>query len=371
MDLENKEKIRIYLQYPWKFPDSPYYKSLVENAPENIEYLNAKKQKGVITNKRFFWLSNFLKKTIRKSLKRFNLSLLNIHVTKSDKNFDLIHCAHCLSGNDFPWVADFESLWQMRIGKKTDRSKQKIAKVFRNKNCKKIISWTNQTKKEILKEFPEIGNKIEVVYPAIPFPKKGRRKHKEINLLFTARYFYPKGGLHALESMDSLTKKYDNVRGIIVSDVPLDIKKKYSPNKKIIFYDLMSQKRLFEEIYPNSDIFIYPGYSDSFGFSILESMSFGIPVITVDGFARKEILEDGKTGFIIKNYGLKWNKTTPILNKEDLVLREIVEKTENLIKNSSLRKKMKNNCINVIKRGKFSIKERNDKLKKIYESAIK
>jgi len=54
-----KKPIKVYLQYPWKFPDSPYYKYLIESPPKGISFQNIQKQKGVITNKRFFWFFKF------------------------------------------------------------------------------------------------------------------------------------------------------------------------------------------------------------------------------------------------------------------------------------------------------------------------
>ena len=77
------KKIKIYLQYPWRFPDSPYYKYLIDNPPENVEYLNTKKQKGVITKKSKFLLSNRLKKIIRNILNLMWLSIPNAHITKT------------------------------------------------------------------------------------------------------------------------------------------------------------------------------------------------------------------------------------------------------------------------------------------------
>jgi len=365
------KKIKVYLQYPWKFPDSPYYKYLVDDPPEKIEYLNIQKQKGVIINKRFFWFSNFLKRNIRRFVNLFELSLPNAHLSPK-RDYDLIHCCHCLSKNkDMPWIADIESEWQLYVGKKTKKVKNKIREILLKKNCKKIMPWTNATAREIIKEFPEIENKIEVVYPAIPLPKIKRKKHKGINLLFVARYFYEKGGVHALKVIDKLTKNHKNVNGIMVSEVPESIKQKYSKNERIKFYDLMPQKELFQEIMTISDVFIYPGYSDSFGFSFLESLSIGIPIVSIDSFNRKEIITNNKTGFIIKNYGIKWNKNIPILNKEDLMIEEMVRKTELLIKNKKLREKMSENCINEIKNGKFSIERRNRQLKKIYGGALR
>ena len=34
-------RIRVYLQSPWKFSDSPYYLYLRQNPPLNVEYVNA------------------------------------------------------------------------------------------------------------------------------------------------------------------------------------------------------------------------------------------------------------------------------------------------------------------------------------------
>lgn len=360
-------KIKVYLQYPWKFPDSPYYKYLIDNPPENIEFLNAEKQKGVIINKKFFWFSNFLKRNIRKFANFIKLSIPNAHLIRTKQNYDLIHCAHCLSKNkNKPWVADIESIWQLYIGKKTKKSKEKVRKILLRENCKKIMPWTEKTKKEILKEFPEIKEKVKVVYPATPLLNIKRKRYKNINLLFVGRYFYDKGGLHALKVIDKLTKKYNNVKGIIVSEVPESVLKKYSQNKKIKFFGLMPQKELFE-LYSESDVFVYPGYSDSFGFAYLEAMSFGIPIITVDGFARKEIIDEGKTGFVIKRKGPKWY---PEKEEGEEVIEKIKEKTEKLIKNKKLREKMAKNCIEIIKNGRFSIKERNKKLEKIYKGAL-
>ena len=378
--------IKIYLQYPWKFPDSPYYKYLVEDPPEEVEYLNVEKQKGVIINKRKILILGLLKNIIRGSMKRLNLPIINLHKTKSRENYDLIHCAHCLSANDFPWVADFESIWQLYIsGEKTNLGKKKVKKILMNKKCKKILAWTEKTKKDFEAEFPEIKNKIELVYPAISFPTKIRKiKSNKIKLLFAGRSFYEKGGLDALKSMDALTRKYKNVEAVVISKIPEEISKKYSQNKKIRILDLVTREKL-REIYSGIDIFVYPGYTDTFGFGILECASFGIPTISVEGAigedSKKELIEDGVTGFLIpaskekpQKIKFSWGQATllsEIERKENSkIIEKIIEKTSILIDNKKLREKMSKNCVEIVKNGRFSIKERNKKIKKIYDEAL-
>lgn len=366
----NEKKIKVYLQYPWVFPDSPYYQYLIDKT-ENIQYLNTKKQKGVITNKKFFWFSNFLKRNIRRGMNILKLSIPNAHLSP-EGDYDLIHCAHCLSKNkNKPWVADFEGVWQTWTGKLTKKTKEKIRKILLNKNCKKILPWTERVAIEFIKEFPEIKGKIEIVRQAIPFPKINKKKHQGINLLFVSRYFSIKGGNEVVEIFDHITKKYKKVNAIIVSDVPKNVLDKYSSNKKIKFYELLPQKKIFEEIYTIADINVFPCSIGTLSFVNLEAMAFGIPLIALESPDSKETIREGETGFIINNTNVRFNNLgAPIVGREILIKR-FIEKIEKLIKKENLRKEMSQKCIREVKEGRFSIKERNKKLKKICEEALR
>lgn len=362
-----KEKIDVYLQYPWGVSDSQYYRSMIKNPPKNIKYINQKRV-GMISDRKIFFLSNFLKKQIRLWTKRLNIIIPNAHFSKDTKNCDIIHCAHCLSKNkDKPWVMDIESPWQMWIsGIEKKNCKKKILEYLIRDNCKKIIAWTKETKKELVDVFPEIKNKIDVVYYAMPEQKiKSKKKGKEIFLFFSGRHFYAKGGLHATEVISRLTKKYANVRGIINGAIPGEIIEKYSKNKKLEFYQLMPYKDVLK-LYQKSDIFIYPGYSDSFGFVFMDAMAFGVPIVTVDGHARREIIEENKTGFIIQR-----PNALNILEQDEELISNISTKVSKLIENETLRREMSHKCIRMIKEGKFSIKERNKKLERIYREVLK
>ena len=132
----------------------------------------------------------------------------------------------------------------------------------------------------------------------------------------------------------------------------------------------MPQKELFEKIYTIADIFLYPTFSDTLGFAILEAQSFGLPVIvqkTRSTHTIHETVQNGKTGFIIENLSANANKQ--LFTEE--IIDGIILKTEELITNSNLRDKMSHNCIREIKDEKFSIKNRNKILKRIYSEALK
>jgi glycosyltransferase involved in cell wall biosynthesis len=364
--------MKIYLQRPWKFADSPYYKYLLESPPKGVDYVGQIQKQGAIEQKWKFSLIHKIKGTIRKFFKMFSIPLPNAHLTRSSEKYDLIHCAHCLSLNKQPWVTDTEWVGQFWIAANFDEHPKRylVKRILENKNCKKIMAWTKWAADGIIEEFPEIAEKVEIVYPGIPAPEFKKKKSDKIRMLFVSRRFYFKGGLYALEVMDRITKKYPNTEGIIVSDIPQEVLKKYSKNKRLKFIDLLPQKKLFEEVYPSTDILVYPSFTDTFGFALTEAMAFGIPIVTVGGHSRGEIVDDGKTGFVVN--------TPKEFDSKDLdrlrfgeVLNELEEKSSILVNDKKLRKSMSLAARKEIKRGKFSFKERDKKLKRIYSDALK
>ncbi|MCH7850061.1 MAG: glycosyltransferase family 4 protein [Nanoarchaeota archaeon] len=368
------KNIKVYLQRPWKFADSPYYQYLLGNPPKGITYIGQNQKKGTYSNR---WKFIFLRETkflIRRIFRIVPIPFPNAHLTKSKEKYDLIHCAHCLSLNNRPWITDTEWVGQFWLAANHEKhpNRRIVKKILMNDNCKKILAWTEWSKKGILKEFPEVKDKVELIYPGIPVQKMKKNKTDKVRLLFGSRAFYFKGGLYALEVIDRMTKKYDNVEGIIISDVPAKVVKKYSKNKKIKFHNLIPQKKFFKEIYPNTDILIYPSFTDTFGFHMTEAMSFGIPVVTASGTSRKEIVRNGKTGFVIES-GIGESLPKGFLENLERygkIIDRMCLKVSKLIEDKDLRERMSKAAYEEISIGRFSIKKMQEKLIKVYRESI-
>lgn len=361
--------MKIHLQYPWKYSNCSYYEYLKKNPPKNITYIDSSNSDARTETKKLrkiysvkFFMRNFLKKI-----------KIGIPIIKNSKGVkeDLIFSAHCLIRGKKPWIMELEYNNQFIFGPPNRLSRFIAKKFLLSKNCKKILTWSKWAKDKFLKEYPELKNKTEVLYPSIDLEKTKKNLHKNIVLLYVSRLFYFKGGLHAVEVMNNLTKKYPNVKGVVVSDAPDEVIEKYSNNKKIEFLGLVEKNKLRKEVFPNADIFLYPSYTDTFGFVILEAMGYGLPVVSVEGHSRKELITDSKTGFVIKEP----DKLKPFYLEETETLKktikEIEKKTEILIKSKKLREKMGKAGKEEIEKGKFSIKKRNEKLKRIYSEALK
>jgi glycosyltransferase involved in cell wall biosynthesis len=366
------KSIKVYLQKPWRFSeDSQYYTLLKKSPPEGIEYIFPKKSELIQKSRNLFFLDS-TKIVIRNMIKKLYPSMPNANYDKEGQKYDLIHCMRCMSKNKKPWICDLEfagSLW-ITIEPKKNKSREQIIQYLKSPYCKKIIPWTEWCAKEIITFFPQIKDKVEVVYPAI-----NKKNFKKVNtgktiLLYVSRRFYFKGGLYALEVMDRITKENKKVEGWIVSDVPKEVYEKYKENKQLKFLGTQPQKELFKKIYPRADIFLYPSFTDTFGYVMLEAMSFGLPVVSIEGQSRREVITDNHTGKIVYlNTEFSDLKLLRELNEKIVV--ELKKATDTLIKNKKIRGKMSKNCIAETSIGKFSIKERNKKIKKIVMEAIK
>jgi glycosyltransferase involved in cell wall biosynthesis len=165
------------------------------------------------------------------------------------------------------------------------------------------------------------------------------------------------------------------------TDAPLEFIKHYEKRGVTFKTEIVTRKELFEKYYLKSDIFVMPTFTDSFGYVFLEAMSCGLPLIGTDIFAVPEIIEDGKNGFLVhtdlsefsSNYlHRNFYKTIDYskITCPDIV-KQLVEKISILVENPKLRRKMGLTGYKIIENGKFSIKVRNEKLKRIYEEAIK
>ena len=362
------KEIKVCLQSPWKWTDSSYYKFLREHPPKGINYVNLDNFDLIQSRKKFIF-NNWIKQKIKWFIRKLYPSLVNAHYTKNSNAYNLIHCAHCLSLNkDVPWISDIEYVGQF-WATGNPANKKVICKTLTSPCCKKILAWTKWARDGIIREFPEIKNKVEIVYPGIPTQTFKKKRSSKIRLLFVSRGFYFKGGLYALEVIDILTKKYNNVEGIVVSDVPKEVYERCRGNKKIKFLDIMPQKKLFDEIYPSCDIFIYPSFTDTFGFTITEAMSFGLPVVSTIGHSRKELIKNGENGFVVDSPFGDYVKKKDLENLNRKIVEDLQKVTEKLIQNKRLLIKMSKNCKKLIRDGKFSIQMRNKKLKRIYREA--
>jgi glycosyltransferase involved in cell wall biosynthesis len=295
-----------------------------------------------------------------------------------------------------PWVVDMEYVTQL-TGYKYHHFKRfrgLVENTLASENCKKIICWTQAGKKTILLNMncEKFEDKIELVPLAVP--KKNfikNYKGKNIKLLFVGSANIPgefeyKGGKEVLETFFLLKKKYAKIELVIRSDVPNELKTKYA--NKLENVRLIEGVIPFEQLeneFKTADIFLFPSHSTP-GLAILDAMSYELPIVTTDVWANTEMVENGKTGFVINrskrieyytgNLIPNWShyptsRFMKIIKETDpVVVNELVEKASILIEDSGLRRRMgKAGRLNV-EEGCFSAEGRRQKLKRVFDEAL-
>jgi len=122
-----------------------------------------------------------------------------------------------------------------------------------------------------------------------------------ITLLFTGRMSKDKNLDFLLEVYKKLIQKRPNINLMLVGDGPYisDLRKKMKMYERVFLTGRIEQSKL-PEIYSGADIFLFPSIADTFGMSVLEAQSCGLPVIVSDAGGPKEIAIDGLTGLVAR-----------------------------------------------------------------------
>ena len=54
-----------------------------------------------------------------------------------------------------------------------------------------------------------------------------------------------------------------------------------------------------KELYPQADVFVMPSLAEGFGFTNIEAMSVGLPVISSNIGPMPEVVADGESGLLV------------------------------------------------------------------------
>ncbi len=299
---------------------------------------------------------------------------------KLNTSFDLIH-SHAFSikivpsnipivlsdsSSNYLFLRDYLNwpIWRIRFGYFLRRRLFRLLGVIdpdvNMGKAKKLIVFS----KFAYKIHQKLGipkEKMKIIHPGLesrPRVNSDIGSESGINILFVGIWFERKGGHLLLEAFKRLSKKYKNISLTVIGEVPKNFKLvAFSGEKQISnfkFYDYVPRERLIREFFPKADIFVLiPPKVEGFGFSVLEAMSFGIPVILSRVCALPELVVDGKSGFVIKPGSIE----------------ELTDRLEILIENSVLRKRM-GRLARIRFEEKFSIEKSNENLLKVYRQAL-
>lgn len=235
------------------------------------------------------------------------------------------------------------------------------------KNADKVITISQFAKKEICGYFPTAAKKIEVVYNSADINVKGLGIREEKNFFednnIQSPYILGFGSLESRKNSMGLIRAY--------CQLPEDIKEKYqlvlfgfrgyedseeyqyiknNSLKNIIVLGYISDEKK-TTLYRNSEMFVFPTYSEGFGIPVLEAYANKTPVITSNVTAVPEIAGDAAI----------------LINPADT--EGLAEAIYTVISNKSIQDEMKNKGNTQLK--KFDWEKSAKKLFVIIENTVK
>lgn len=351
--------------------ENTYTRTLLSHPPKGVKYFHHQEAlaKGLIS---YLPIQNFLVNLVR--FRILPLSSGTQAILLKDK-FDLVHVhgySLKIEGGKIPIVISDSSSNYLFLRDYLNWPEWRIKAGFflRKKLFERLnvvdsdTNWQGTKKIVVFSKFAAIVHqnlgepvdKIEVIYPGLSSQKIQTKKDKKtVNILFVGIWFERKGGLPLLEAFKIIVKKFPNLRLTIVGSVPDHLKVKYQKIwSKIEQQDFVPRKNLLTQFFPKADILVLvPPVAEGYGFVVSEAASFGVPAVVTGVYALPELVDDGKTGFVV----------------EPGNVAELVEKLAILIEDYKLRQKFGQAALEKFKR-QFSIEVSNQKLLDVYNEAL-
>lgn len=288
----------------------------------------------------------------------------------------------------------FDDTWYTRPTKR-----HALVRRLSDKKCRKLLTQSeaalNSFRLSLGKDFAPIEAKSGVLSPAVPTRNLLKQPVKKgeggsVKILFVGNHFFDKGGRELFYAFRRLKRRFD-VELTFVASAPAHHAKEFASFSEVVrkepgvrLHSRLPKEVLWGECYAKSDIFCLPTYMDTFGYVNLEAMANRLPVVSSDMFAIPEIVRDGETGLLVHapmSSFVRDRLRTPetLKSYRDSVLNEklfepVVDSLETaltrLIEDGSLRRRMSEAAFKEVESGKFSVQNRNRRLREIYMEAL-
>lgn len=356
------------------------YQELLNHPPDGIKFVN---KEEYLTD---YESINYKERTLLAKLKSL-LGHVPIPTYKhTEHNADLIYASQLLPLTDTPWICDLEHPSALtrfhQEALENPIAKRLIRRAILSKQCRAVTTWTERAKESLLHIFPEFASKAHVVRPSIT-PLEVMEDHDPNHLLFVGLIFERKGGREALEAFRIIRKENPKAHLTMITKLP-DEYRSLANQEGVTIIDKVDRKTLYKDYFAKAGIFFLPTLQDTYGLVFLEAMSCGLPVVTLDDFSTPELIENKKTGIVVKGYETKWfdehgrkvcKNIHEVIEKHSdaerkRVVQNLASKVLELMRNSRKAKMMGDAARKRVREGDLSIIER-DKLLENYFLATK
>ena len=194
--------------------------------------------------------------------------------------------------------------------------------VFVNSDDPDYLESKGVIKKSQIQVIKSVGIDTEVFDPSLVKQESIEKLKKELNIedktvvLMVARAIWHKGVREYYEAA-SLLSSYENIQFILVGDVdegnPSSADKAFLEGGDVLW---LGHRDDVLELTALCDIYLLPSYREGVPRTLLEAASMAKPIITTNTVGCREVVKDGKNGFLVtvKNSKLLVEKIEYLLN---------------------------------------------------------
>jgi Glycosyl transferases group 1 len=382
---------KIYLEPIWKLPISGQY--FVDSSPAGYEFVRADDAPG-----RFFlsasrYASSYL------LLNAFDTVIPSVVAASALKKWrktppgialTYAYGGHLVFRRE-PWVVSMEYPGMLLGGdiKHLIRGRRFLARTFTSPYCKKIMCEYEAARQALLTtvDCASFIDKIAVLLPPPPPlppfekpPQKGPVKLFTLGSGNIKGEFAARGIPEVIEMFIVLRQKYIGLELVVRSDMPSICRQRWHGIPGLRIIDRVIPRAQLEQEFAAADIFVLPSHG-TYPFTLMEAMSWELPVVTRNSFANPEFVADGRTGFLVtasKHVPYYYRDTLhpnfgsaafqkAIQTPDKAVVLDLVRKVSLLIEDKELRTRIGKAARQEVASGKLSRAARNEKLKKILD----
>ena len=237
---------------------------------------------------------------------------------------DLIAAFNRIPLGKKPFVISFESHLPRLFNYEKTAAFRYFSERLQDDCCRRIIPISQFSRRIFLQQHDASPHSrglkerlSEVIYPSVEVPTEihtVNRTDEQLNVLFVGAHFSRKGGPALLLAAKRLNDMRRPVQFHVVSDLIVGGENGvWTDPPEAAFFDEYRPLLFLPNVQmhgkmPNTallrlmqlcDVSVLPTLCDTFGYSVLESLAAGVPVIATNVSALPELIEPERTGFLL------------------------------------------------------------------------
>ena len=238
-------------------------------------------------------------------------------------HFDLVHSHERIFAADlFTLHGVPHRYWVDQVRRKSmslyDRATAWVErKLVLEGGCRKFVAVSHLTRDIFLQEYAIDPEKVAVIHPGVELSDY-RRVNKddvrsavrsslgigrnELVIVFASMNFEIKGLDDIIASLGKIQKQSPRLKLVVAGKGNI---KKYQKMAReagvaenIVFTGVLNREKL-TDLYLAGDLYVMLSRFDTFGMVVLEAMAAGLPVIVSSNVGAKDLVQEGKNGFVI------------------------------------------------------------------------